>query len=236
MVLCLAVVLVTVLGVLLARGRPVAGATLPSSPVAAKPLLDSSAEEVAKARTQLDELVVEARPAVASDYRRAAFGRSWADIDGNGCNQRDDVLLRDRETSEPYRVARQGTCDHDVLAGTWFDPYTGSTIVLTDAKEQQQAQSVQIDHLVPLSVAWRDGASTWTDAERLTFANDLRNLLAVGGAANQAKGGSDAAQWQPVAAARCGYAVRYLAVKAAYGLPARAAEKRALAQMLSTCD
>ena len=55
------------------------------------------------------------------------------------------------------------------------------------------------------------------------------------GDANQAKGGSDASRWRPVRAAQCGYAVRYVAVKAAYGLPTDAAEKRALADMLTTC-
>ena len=65
--------------------------------------------------------------------------------------------------------------------------------------------------------------------------NDLRELVASGGASNQSKGGSDAAHWQPVRAAQCGYAVRYVTVKAAYALPTDAAEKVALAAMLATC-
>lgn len=198
-------------------------------------LLASPPAAIAQAREQLDMLTVGERPALATDYRRAAFGDAWADTDGNGCNQRDDVLLRDLDHARPFRVAGQGACDHDVLAGTWLDPYTGVTVTLTDAKQQAQAESVQIDHLVPLSAAWRYGARTWTDAQRLTFANDLNNLLAVGGAANQAKGGSDPSQWGPVPAARCGYAVRYIAVKSSYRLPTDAPEKRALAGMLATC-
>ncbi|MGC3992711.1 MAG: HNH endonuclease family protein [Propionicimonas sp.] len=236
--LVLALVLV-VLGVLVMRGWPPAAGTGAGADQSAQPagntLLTSSAAEVTTARTQLDGLVVGPRPALSTDYRRAAFGDAWTDTDGNGCNQRDDVLLRDRVASAPYRVGQQGSCDHDVLAGTWVDPYTGATIVLTDAKDQKQAQSVQIDHVVALSVAWRYGASTWTDERRLAFANDLRNLVAAGGAANQAKGGSDASEWQPVRGARCGYAVRYVTVKAAYSLPTDATEKEALAAMLDTC-
>jgi len=198
-------------------------------------LMTSTAAEIEAARTQLDQLPLGDRPRSSSGYRRAAFGDAWTDTDGNGCNQRDDVLLRDVVKSEPYRVGRQGGCDHDVLAGTWIDPYTGESITLTDAKQGSQAEKVQIDHIVPLSVAWRYGANTWTDARRLAFANDLRELVASGGASNQSKGGSDASQWQPVRAARCGYAVRYVAVKSAYALPTDATEKRALQDMLATC-
>ncbi len=201
----------------------------------ANTLMVSSAADVAKARVAIERLaVVEAAGAVA-DYRRAAFGKAWTDTDGNGCNQRDDVLLRDAVTSAPHTVGRQGSCDHDVLSGTWVDPYTGKSITLTDAKQPSQAESVQIDHIVALSVAWRYGASDWRAERRLQFANDLRDLVASGGASNQSKGGSDAAQWQPIRAAQCGYAVRYVTVKAAYALATDAAEKRALAGMLATC-
>ena len=70
-------------------------------------------------------------PATARDqgYRRDAFGSDWVDTDHNGCNQRDDVLLRDAVPGTTT-VARQGACDHDVLAGTWHDPYTGRTLTV----------------------------------------------------------------------------------------------------------
>jgi Protein of unknown function (DUF1524) len=198
-------------------------------------LLDASAADIAAARATLESLPAASPPAARPVYRRAAFGEAWADTDGNGCNQRDDVLLRDVVRTASYTAARQGACDHDLLAGTWRDPYTGAVITLTDAKRPDQAQSVQIDHLVALSVAWRDGADSWGDAERLRFATDLRNLVAVGAASNKAKGDSDAAAWRPARAAQCGYAVRYVTVKGAYSLRVDAAEERALADMLAAC-
>lgn len=198
-------------------------------------LLAATPEQVAGARAELDRLVLWPRAEYPSDYSRDAFGDAWTDTDGNGCNQRDDVLLRDVDRSRPFRVGRQRSCDHDVLAGTWVDPYTGTAITLTDAKQREQAESVQIDHVVPLSVAWRYGANTWTADQRLAFANDLRGLLAVAGDANQAKGGSDASEWRPVTGAQCGYAVRYIAVKAAYALATDHRERAALAGMLATC-
>lgn len=198
-------------------------------------LMVSSPAEVARARGALGQLALVEAPGSAADYRRAAFGDAWTDTDGNGCNQRDDVLLRDLVASAPHTVGRQGSCDHDVLSGTWVDPYSGASITLTDAKQPSQAESVQIDHIVALSVAWRYGARSWTAERRLQFANDLRELVASGGGSNQSKGGSDAAQWQPIRPTQCGYAVRYVTVKAAYALPTDAAEKQALVRMLATC-
>jgi len=207
----------------------------PSGAAPANTLMVASPADVARARGELGQLSLVDPPRNAADYRRAAFGGAWVDTDGNGCNQRDDVLLRDVVTTAPYTVGRQGPCDHDVLSGTWVDPYSGTSITLTDAKQPRQAESVQIDHIVALSVAWRYGARSWTPERRLEFANDLRGLVASGGASNQSKGGSGAAQWQPIRETQCGYAVRYVTVKAAYALQTDAAEKAALAAMLATC-
>jgi hypothetical protein len=232
-VLGIAAAVVVAVAVVLFNWPP--SAVVPVPGVGGNTLMASSAADVAKARAAIGQLRLVEAPRGSADYRRAAFGKAWTDTDGNGCNQRDDVLLRDAVASAPHTVGRQGSCDHDVLSGTWVDPYSGTSITLTDAKQPRQAESVQIDHIVALSVAWRYGARSWTAERRLEFANDLRHLVASGGASNQSKGGSDAAQWQPIRPAQCGYAVRYVTVKAAYGLPTDAAEKQSLARMLATC-
>ena len=98
------------------------------------------------------------RPVGTRGYDRDAFGSDWIDTDGNGCNQRDDVLLRDAVPGTTT-VGRQDGCDHDVLAGTWHDPYTGRTLRFTDLKDLGQAEAIQIDHVVPLAEAWVSGAA-----------------------------------------------------------------------------
>ncbi|MCA0295391.1 MAG: HNH endonuclease family protein [Actinobacteria bacterium] len=226
-------VLVTAAVVVALNWRTVTGWFAPGPPVPGNTMFTSSAKDIATARTQLAALVVVPRPGSVGGYSRARFGDAWTDTDRNGCNQRDDVLLRDLLKDRPYRVARQGRCDHDVRSGSWADPYTGTVVTLTDAKKQ--SEQVQIDHIVALSVAWRYGADAWTPARRLTFANDLRNLVAVDGATNKGKGNADASQWRPDRGAECGYAVRYVMVKAAYALPTDRQEKQALAAMLDTC-
>ena len=187
-----------------------------------------------EAARQLDALEVGPRTPSGPRYDRDEFGTAWADTDGNGCNQRDDVLLRDAEPGS-VTVAEQGACDHDVLAGTWVDPYTGRTLTFDDLKDPHQSQAIQIDHVVPLAEAWRSGASSWSDDRRRSFANDLSVLLAADGPTNGAKGDGDPAAWRPRLAFQCEYAVRWVAVKADWSLTVDRSEARALREMLAAC-
>lgn len=167
-------------------------------------------------------------------YDRVAFGPAWSDVDGNGCNQRDDVLLRDAEPGSTT-TTRQGACDHDVLAGTWVDPYTGARLVMTDLKDPVQAQAVQIDHVVPLAEAWRSGASGWSAGRREAFANDLGVLVASDGPTNASKGDDDPAAWLPRARFQCAYVLRWVAVKDAWDLAVDDSEEAALRRVLAQC-
>jgi len=188
----------------------------------------------ADSREALAALPTVGRSHGESHYRREFFGHSWHDVDGNGCNQRDDVLLRDALPGT-VRSVRQGGCSHDVLAGTWVDPYTGVSLVFANLKEPAQAQAIQIDHVVPLAEAWVSGASAWDDERRERFANDLDSLLAVDGPTNASKGSHDPAAWRPKQDFQCDYAVRWIAVKAEWRLGVDPSERRALSEMLEAC-
>ena len=186
------------------------------------------------ARQRLAALVVRPRPHGTEGYERDAFGSSWSDIDGNGCNQRDDVLLRDG-VKGTVRVGEQGRCDHDVLAGTWVDPYTGRTLRFTDLKDLHQAQAIQIDHIVPLAEAWVSGAKSWSEDRRRQYANTLSVLLAVDGPTNESKGDDDPGAWRPRKGFQCTYAVRWIAIKTTWHLAVDPSEVAALRQMLGYC-
>jgi len=168
-----------------------------------------------------------------TDFRRGAFGEAWSDdvdveFGHNGCNTRDDVLRRDLTDL----VVRPGTCY--AQSGTLHDPYGGGTIAFTRGPSTSDA--VQIDHLVSLSDAWYKGAREWTDQHRRDFANDPRNLIAVGGKANFDKAFRDAASWLPPNEAfRCEFVARQVEVKMAYGLWVSAKEKHALTDVLADC-
>jgi hypothetical protein len=138
-----------------------------------------------------------------------------------------DVLSRDLSD-----VVRKGGCT--VLSGVLHDPYTSRTISFRRGVKTSLA--VQIDHIVPLSLAWQTGAQQLTAAQRLNLAEDPLNLVATDGPTNAAKGDGDAATWLPPnKKILCGYAVRQIEVKAKYRLWVTAPEKNALRRVLNSC-
>lgn len=175
----------------------------------------------------LQSLTIDDQPSRAG-YDRDSFGFRQTDDDGNGCDVREDVLARDL-TDVRYR---QHGCK--VESGTLADPYTGKTIHFV--RGARTSSAVQIDHVVALENAWRSGASTWDQAKRYRFGNDMYNLLAVDGPANQEKGSASAAYWLPTNGAyRCEYVARQIGVKARYGLSVTTKEKRAMLSVLHGC-
>ena len=170
------------------------------------------------------------------DYRRAAFGESWTDDNNapgghNGCDTRNDILNRDLVDKTFVTIKR---CPAAVATGTLHDPYTNATVPFM--RGNQIGASVQIDHLVPLALAWDMGARNWTDEMRARFANDPANLLAVQGQANQDKGDGEPAIWMPPNEAFCcQYSVQFVAVLRGYGLPVDAPSAPALRDAAATC-
>jgi hypothetical protein len=168
-----------------------------------------------------------------TDFRRSGFGEAWSDdvnveFGHNGCNTRDDVLRRDLVDL----IVRRGTCF--AQSGNLRDPYTGQTIAFV--RGPNTSDTVQIDHVVSLSDAWYKGARTWDDQRRRDFANDSRNLLAVGGKVNFDKAFRDAASWLPPNVAfRCAFVARVVDVKTAYGLWVSSNEKRVISDVLTGC-
>ena len=185
--------------------------------------------------TQLEALTLIPRPQDDGSYRRAYFGPAWADTDHSGCRQRADVLYRDVDRSQPYTTRRSGRCAHEMVAGTWKDPYSGEMRTFANLRDTKQAQQIPIDHTLSLAAMWRYGAKDWTDQQRSVAANDLDNLVPTTERMNAAKGGKDAASWRPPRFGQCGFARRYVIIKKRYSLPVDVSERAALRQMLVTC-
>ena len=118
--------------------------------------------------------------AIAADfeggYERALF-KLWIDADSDGCNTREEVLIE--EAIIKPKIGKSCT----LTGGTWLSPY--------DGVKTTKASALDIDHLVPLSEAWRSGAWAWSTEQRQSFANDLddaRALIAVSLGQNRSKG------------------------------------------------
>ena len=172
------------------------------------------------ALTVLDTLDVEPL-ASHKGYDREQFGERWVDVDGNGCNTRNDILGRDltdiQYTSRKYKCI--------VKSGKLSDPYSGEQIHF----KRSDSEAVQIDHIVALFNAWRTGAQEMSELDRIALANDPYNLIAVDGDANYEKSDGDASEWLPADKDfRCEYMARQIGVKARYNLWVTKQEKKVL--------
>lgn len=186
---------------------------------------DVDADALAGASSDLDALTV-AELDSGGDYDRDLFGQRWADIDRNGCDQRNDAL----RAGAVEVTTKPGTHGCVVLEATIQDPYTGTTIDFVKGEN-----TVDIDHVVPLSRAWQQGASSWPEERREEFANTSGNLLAVDASANRSKGDRGPEEWMPDAG-RCGYVVQWIDVKTEFELSVSAEEKSALEDELDECE
>ncbi|MEV0125639.1 HNH endonuclease family protein [Streptomyces sp. NPDC050703] len=194
-----------------------AATLLTGTPAQAAPPAPVSA---ATARAYLGELTVKAEGS-SDGYSRDKFPH-WSTQSGT-CNTREVVLKRDGTG-----VQQDASCA--ATSGTWKSPYDGGTWTA--------ASDVDIDHVVPLSEAWKSGANGWTTPQRQGFANDLTRpqLVAVTDNVNQSKGDQDPAEWMPPAESyHCYYTRMWVDVKHHYKLTVDAEEKAALASVLNGC-
>jgi len=151
---------------------------------------------------------------VGVGYDRDLF-RHWIDDDGDDCDTRQEVLIRDSRSAPQIDLYR---CK--VIAGNWYSPYDGAV--------WEDPSDVDIDHVVALKEAWDSGAWQWSSEKRRAFANDLsdsRSLMAVTDSVNQSKGDRDPSQWMPPRRDyRCTYISLWLSVKARWSLAVDSSE------------
>ena len=156
-------------------------------------------------------------------YKRSLF-KHWLDIDGDGCDAREQVLKRDAiglPQVDPFKCF--------VVEADWLSPYDG---VRTSDRTR-----VDIDHTVALKEAWDSGAWQWNEAQRTAFANDTsdaRSLIAASSSSNRSKSDRDPSNWMPpLRGYWCTYSANWIAVKARWGLSMDQSEWGRLNNVLS---
>ena len=163
-------------------------------------------------------------PEQRDGYSRDLFVQ-WIDANGNGCDTRHEVLIAEAIIAPAIGPG----CE--ISGGKWISLYDG--LIVTNAS------NLDIDHVVALAEAWASGAYAWTSQQRKAFANDLGvpwALIAVSAASNRSKGDQDPAEWlPPLRAARCEFAVDWVAVKVRWQLTVDAAERQALLEVAAEC-
>lgn len=214
----------------------VAVQTVAGERTAAPPSAGADPPTVAPGADVLEGVVVIPARVRGHDYRRAAFGESWTDDNTaagghNGCDTRNDILDRDLVDKTYVAISR---CPRAVATGVLNDPYSNAVVAFT--RGNQVGAAVQIDHLVPLALAWDLGARTWPTDLRTRFANDPANLIAVAGGVNQDKGDSAPGDWMPPNRGFwCQYSVQFVAVLRGYGLPIDERSAQVLREGAATC-
>ena len=156
-------------------------------------------------------------------YKRELF-KHWLDIDGDGCDAREQVLKRDAvglPQVDPFKCF--------VVEADWLSPY--------DGERTSDRTRVDIDHTVALKEAWDSGAWQWSEAQRTAFANDTsdaRSLIAVSSSSNRSKSDKDPSNWMPALRGYwCTYRANWIAVKARWGLSMDQSEWGRLNNVLS---
>jgi hypothetical protein len=146
-----------------------------------------------------------------SKYSRKHFGSGWADFDKDCQSARMETLISQSIGQIRFKSAKK--CN--VKSGKWISTFTGNTIFA--------ASEIDIDHVVPLSWAWKHGADDWTKNKRVKFANDPANLLSVELSLNRQKGDKGLDEWLPPKN-KCQYISRFLRVYKTYDLQLTSSE------------
>jgi len=198
--------------------------TTTAPPATANSAIAPTSVRVGTALAAAAALPVKGR-APKTGYSRSKFGKSWVDVDRNGCDTRNDILR-----AQLTNKSMKNSCK--VLSGVLRDPYTNTSITFVYGGRSE----VDIDHMVALSDAWQKGAANWTYAKRVAFANDPLGLQSTGSALNRRKGDGDTATWLPPNKSyRCTYVARQVAMKKKYQLWVTKAEQNAMITVLSKC-
>lgn len=205
---------------------PPPAAPPPTAPTTAPPPPPASVRRNGGGGALIAQLRVIDGAASPSGYSRDLFP-TWLDLDGNGCDARDDTLIA--ESLVPAQVNYSDDCD--VVSGRWLSIY--------DGLEVTEPSDLDVDHLVPLAEAWRSGAHAWEAVRRTAFANDLAfpdHLIAVTASTNRSKSDSPPNEWRPPQQGTwCRYANAWVTVKVNWSLTITTPERDALGQMLDTC-
>ena len=168
------------------------------------------------------DIILKIAPDQLTGYDRSLF-KLWVDTDKNGCDTRKEVLIQEAVTKPKIGKGCK------LIGGRWISPY--------DQKTYTDSSLLDIDHVVPLSEAWRSGAWQWTSDLRQQYANELREpaaLAAVSLSLNRQKGDKDVAQWLPPKNI-CKYVADWIVVKATYSLTVDPQEAVVLKSYIFQC-
>ena len=168
--------------------------------------------------------ILKVAPDVREGYSRAKF-RHWSDLDKNGCNTRNDVIIQEALVKPKVEKGCKIVKD----TGKWYSAYEGATVT--------NFSGLDVDHMVPLAEAWDSGAKEWDIARREVYANDMGDpisLIAVTASTNRSKSDQDPAEWLP-AKDVCTYIKNWVQVKVRWSLTVDENELKVIRETNAKC-
>lgn len=176
--------------------------------------------------------------------------KHWTGTEGRSCwNTREYILNRDAVPGTVVYMdkSRQPTTNEEEAcaigtpievdgknridstnSGEWICPYNGQKIT--------EASAIDIDHVIPLSNAARNGGQAWSAEKKEEFANDPENLLATSAKENRTKGDKGPGKYMPpLRAYRCQYAKTYTHLSHKYDLTITDSDYKVLKDTIESC-
>lgn len=141
------------------------------------PVVADDKLEIDEYQKMLDNLTIKA--STKEDYDRG----EWKHWTGSPCNSRQQVLIDQGEDV----VVEEKRCK--VTSGTWVCPF--------GLEKFTNPSKIDIDHVVPLGWANRNGGAKWDKEKKEEFANDFNHLLATSAKENRSKGDKGPGDYLP---------------------------------------
>ena len=199
---------------------------------------DNSSSDNNSPNSEVQQYSSELKALTIQEPQSVAYDRSeWRHWDGyvSSCwNIREEVLYRQNtgdivllNSNKDVTSDKNKACYVD--SGKWYDPYTGKTFT--------NPSDLDIDHMIPLGYAARQGGQSWSEEKKSEYANSLNpdHLIAVSASANRSKSDQGPAEWQPTENYQCQYAKNWINISSTWELTVPQADYSALEYMLSTC-
>lgn len=198
----------------------------------------------------LNKIPITSNEPVDVEYSRSEW-KHWSTIEGKPCwNIRNEILHRDAKPNTVIYIDKKmnSTTNYDEAcaigkpvivdgqrkintenSGEWIDPYTG--------RQMTSSSDIDIDHVVSLSYAAKNGGHNWSLDKKKAFANDLDNLLATSAKSNRTKGDKGPSKYVPsYKAYHCQYAKTYTTIINKYNLSIDKSDYDVLEKMLDACQ
>jgi len=163
-------------------------------------------------------------------YQRAPVFGEFSRIPDKKCDTRIEVLKRDSSVPTRTSMSNRNKCTAD-LRGKWKDPYTNNVYT--------RAQSLDIDHIVPLKHVYMNGGWKWPWWKKKSYVNFQKNpfhLLAVDLSENRSKGEQPPQEYMPPNKRyHCNYLRSWIQIKFRWALYMDNEEKEFIKKKIGSC-